>query len=632
MNKVLKSANDMWIKWGILIMATVFVAVMMWMISRQYATFDTRSADLDRFIQAIWNTTHGRFLYSTIEERSVLSGHFTPFFAFLAPLLWLWPDPRILSLAQTIGLAIAGIVLYKIVQRKYPAVAPWFALAYFLNPALHELALLELRRITFAVPFLATAFYALSIKNRKLLLGGLFFALLCKEDVALIVIMFGVYLLIVERDWRWGGLLMGIGAAWLLMVLLWINPALDPIAGRAVNQVEAYRGLRYFAGWGGSIPDIAANLLRRPFGVLQYMFDASGRAALWRIFLPLGIVLPFLEPSVALIALPALGYMLLSSNPSMHQLDNWYPGSVLPVLFAAIAISLIRRSEKWAWGITAVFLTTAIIGYTQFSYALFGGKYNPVKYEIIPHHQRAAEIVASIPQDAVVAATSAYTPQLAQRSTIYMFPWVPTDAKPIDYLVLDRYLKSYPMNEIERNDAINNIIVDPSYVIATEVDGIYVLRPNGTPRPGFVVNKTAEAAIQLERVEISPANETGYFETAVTQPIVLQPGQTVRVTLYWRAVAHPVGERTVSVRIAGAAGQLLAQQDMQPVNGTRPTSWWEPGWYLRDVYYLTLSPQAQSGAAALQLLLYDSFTQEPVPFDSGEAMLNLADIKINRGE
>ncbi len=86
------------------------------------------------------------------------------------------------------------------------------------------------------------------------------------------------------------------------------------------------------------------------------------------------------------------------------------------------------------------------------------------------------------------------------------------------------------------------------------------------------------------------------------------------MTLYWEALASPGAERTVSVRIADAGGALLAQHDSLPGGGSKPTSWWEPGWAFRDVTYLTLPPDAAPGPAGLDLVLYDTFTLEVIPF------------------
>ena len=120
--------------------------------------------------------------------------------------------------------------------------------------------------------------------------------------------------------------------------------------------------------------------------------------------------------------------------------------------------------------------------------------------------------------------------------------------------------------------------------------------------------------MHLDRVEVAVTDEKGYFRNTTDSPLAVRSGQTVRVTLYWDTLATPPGDRTVSVRIADETGWLLAQQDNMPSNGTRPSSWWQPGWQIRDVYYLTIPPETAVGAASLDILLYDSYSQEPVPF------------------
>jgi hypothetical protein len=98
--------------------------------------------------------------------------------------------------------------------------------------------------------------------------------------------------------------------------------------------------------------------------------------------------------------------------------------------------------------------------------------------------------------------------------------------------------------------------------------------------------------------------------------------------LYWEALAAPGVERTVSVRVEDGTGALVAQQDSQPVQASRPTSWWEPGWRLRDVYYLTVDPGAAVGPASLDLVLYDSYSQERVRFDNGDETVQLLPLEI----
>lgn len=621
-----KRLHRWWQNWGAYGMVALFVAVFFWATSRQFATFDTLAPDLERFNQALWNTLYGRFMYSTIEERSVLSGHFSPLLITLAPSLLIWPDPRMPTLIQTVGLAATGLILYHIVRDKHPVLAPWFLLAFYLNPGLHDIATLELRRIPLAMPFLALGLYGLYKEKRWLMAAGLFLAVMGKEDVAIVVAMIGFYLFVFERDYKWGSVLMVLGAGWLLAVIFWISPALDPRSQRIENRAEVYRGLTYFYEWGNTLPAILTNMLRAPIAVAQRIFGPERLAALWQTFLPLGVLLPFLSPGWVLMTLPTFGYLLLSEFEPMYQLREWYLGPILPVLFAAVAVAIAKRPLRQARWITLILLAASIIGFFQYSRAPLGGRFVPIRYQLLPHHARAAEVVTAVPDDARVAAQSAYTPHLSHREILYLYPWA--EEEDVDYYVLDRYLKSFPLNELERNEAINNLVSDPDVVVEMEVDGIYLIRNGGQQLPAFPVDRVAEASIRLDRVEVAPADERGYFQTVTNEPITLRPGQQVRVTLYWEALATPEFERTVSVRIQNDVGQLVAQHDMMPVNGAKPTTWWQPGWQIRDVYYLTVAPDAAPGSASLDILLYDSYSLERVPFDTGEAVLHIADVEL----
>jgi hypothetical protein len=51
---------------------------------------------------------------------------------------------------------------------------------------------------------------------------------------------------------------------------------------------------------------------------------------------------------------------------------------------------------------------------------------------------------------------------------------------------------------------------------------------------------------------------------------------------------------------------------------------------MRDVYYLTISPDAKPGPASLDVLLYDSFSQQRVPFDDGSEILRLVEVIVSK--
>jgi hypothetical protein len=84
----------------------------------------------------------------------------------------------------------------------------------------------------------------------------------------------------------------------------------------------------------------------------------------------------------------------------------------------------------------------------------------------------------------------------------------------------------------------------------------------------------------------------------------LEPGQAVDITLRWQALQPIEGNYTVTVQLLGPGGVLYGQSDSWPVQGTRPTSTWEPGQPIVDRYTVNLAPDAPSGSYQVLVALY----------------------------
>ncbi len=84
----------------------------------------------------------------------------------------------------------------------------------------------------------------------------------------------------------------------------------------------------------------------------------------------------------------------------------------------------------------------------------------------------------------------------------------------------------------------------------------------------------------------------------------VQAGDVVQVTLWWRASQSLPADYSVSVRLVGAAGRLIAQADnLHPVLGCYPTTRWSPGEVVSDYYELSRRG-ATPGAAHLDVVVY----------------------------
>jgi len=69
---------------------------------------------------------------------------------------------------------------------------------------------------------------------------------------------------------------------------------------------------------------------------------------------------------------------------------------------------------------------------------------------------------------------------------------------------------------------------------------------------------------------------------------VVRPGETIRLTLYWRALAPMETDYRVFAHVLGIENQVWANSDSQPAGGAAPTSHWQPGQIVEDVRDLTV--------------------------------------------
>ena len=100
------------------------------------------------------------------------------------------------------------------------------------------------------------------------------------------------------------------------------------------------------------------------------------------------------------------------------------------------------------------------------------------------------------------------------------------------------------------------------------------------------------------------------------------PGQSVLVTLDWMALESMKEDYTISVQLVGPDGRLYGQTDGWPVQGTFPTSQWQPRQSVVDSYHVSLSPEAPPGGYRVGVVVYLLKTQQRLPVldDAGVAV------------
>jgi len=114
---------------------------------------------------------------------------------------------------------------------------------------------------------------------------------------------------------------------------------------------------------------------------------------------------------------------------------------------------------------------------------------------------------------------------------------------------------------------------------------------------------------------------TGYdLETRV-----VRPGDTLTLTLYWKALAPINTNYSVFAHVRGRGETLWAGADSWPQNGGAPTSAWSIGQTLTDIYPLTLKADTLPGLYDIEVGLYDSVTAQRLRVMNDERLPTDAD-------
>ncbi len=583
------------------LMALVYVAITFTLQTLKHNAFNTRIFDFARFSNAIWTTLDGTLLYTSISGRSILGDHFSPIMAAYAPVFWLWSDERVLFLIQSLNVAATGLILYHLARTKQPQIAGLIAVLFFLNPAVHELNLFELRRIVFGMPWFALGLYGVAVKNRRLMLAGLAVALLAKESVALYVLMIGLYLMVVERDWRWGTGLVVLGGLWAWLIG-------DVVIGLFNQNVDVYPQLYYYSEFGDSYGDMVRVALTDPLRIVRTIVGQAQMLALFRVLLPFAFLV-FLESRLLVIVLPYLGLMFLSEDVDMYQLDKWYMTTVTPVLFVALIMGWRRLPKRWEKAGMGLTLAATLVAFFVFSYMPLGGRFDGSIYQPTERDRRVAKLLDGVPDDVSIESHPRYVPHLTYLNELHEYRH---DSEHLyDYILYDSQVAHFPYEDWQVRDEAMNLLADPDYVLAGEAEGVYLF--GGEAQEGVEVGISAETKLTLTHYTLAIQDKNGLY-----QPLnnaIVRPGDTLRVVVHWQSNSDDIAERTVSLRIAAADGFLLSQHDQIPAAGYRPTSLWRSDTTVRDVYYLTLPEGTAPQSATLDVVLYDTFSLENIPFD-----------------
>ncbi|NNC92922.1 MAG: DUF2079 domain-containing protein [Acidimicrobiia bacterium] len=235
----------------------VFAAIHAALIIGRYHQFGIYTFDFGIFDQGLWLLSRFEDPFITLRGLNLFADHSSYVMVLLTPIYWLWADPRVLLVLTVVAIAAAGPLLYTIGRHigLRPGLAAAIALAFFLHPAVRWQTWDNFHPEALVLPLLLGALVWVLDGRPWWAVGLICLALLTKEDAALVVVPFGLWVAWQCRERTAGLTMAGLGVAAFTVNFLVLLPHLSPTG----DVLYSGRYTEYGSTLLGIIGGVAAN-------------------------------------------------------------------------------------------------------------------------------------------------------------------------------------------------------------------------------------------------------------------------------------------------------------------------------------------------------------------------------------
>ncbi|MFZ5365922.1 MAG: DUF2079 domain-containing protein [Patescibacteria group bacterium] len=210
-------------KYGIWFLIIVFGLVYSLYSVVRHLRFGSFIFDLGVYDQVVWLASRGKSLFSSILEAHPWGDHFTPTLLLLAPLYWVWDNVIMLLLFQAFFVALGAYPIYSLAFRKTRDICLSLvvAFAYLSFFGIQNAVAFDFHPIVLATTLLAWLFWLYEEKKYRLFWLVLVLFLGLQENLFLLTVAFGAFLMIHYRDFK-RGLLISLGSAILFLLVVFV--------------------------------------------------------------------------------------------------------------------------------------------------------------------------------------------------------------------------------------------------------------------------------------------------------------------------------------------------------------------------------------------------------------------------
>ncbi|HEX9975222.1 MAG TPA: DUF2079 domain-containing protein [bacterium] len=577
--KTNKIAANAWIPPFILaaMIATYTFIIGAWAVNR-YMSFNATFWDLGLMTQAIWNTAHGRFLHESVNLGYSVSrlamAHWELIYLPLAVIYRIVPSIPLLLYIQSFVLACGVIPIYKFSIKKLSSepAALLISISYLFYPALHGANLFDLHGLTFATTFLLFTFYFLEERYfwLTLILGLL--SLSCREDVAFVLFMLGLYSIIFKRNNK-------IGLIFIIVSVCWFTAF--TFRGHLLGSTEILSTANAGSNWDhlgeGGFFTVLISLVKHPLQVIQQLIQFENLKYLAKLFIPV-LGMSLLAPRILLIALPTFLLNMLSGWNSMHQIEYHYTATITPFIFLSAVQGManlnqwLRRSRVFSsikltipFMVAADLLIASICSTMFFSIVRFHEN-----WQVSEANRALAEQLHAIPSPLSVSATARLGPHLSSRQQLYHFP---DYSQVADVVILELNRPDVELKNPEgkqrtrRAPAWNEItraaLLDTTFGLRFAVDNVFCLQRGINPKQSFQ-NYASLVAMPPEAIQVkNDSLENGLV--FLGWKAISFGNEQAHFQFYWKNTRQQ--ERENQLKFFLSTDNFLIPIDHQPVFG-----------------------------------------------------------------
>ena len=595
-----------------LAICAAFGGFYMILVAKIYYSVPFDGIDVASFIQALWRIDHGSF-FSSIFNTNIFIDHCSFLCFFLAPLHWLDPDPLLLQYIKLAAFFTGGYTFFLILKKRLdPFIALGAMIAFMLIPANAGMLEFSFNYEPFSIPLVCFIFKALDEKKYSLYIICCFLLAMVKEQMPMVVMMFGVLAFFFRKDdrLRWALIPFVMG----LVIFIFDVFIFMPYLGRSLPTKGLFYWSRY-AQFGKTPHDILLFFLLHPLLALGKMIYPLNIKWYNDLFGLIGGISLF-SPQLLLPALPLFIKTLLSSATFEKQVFfNYYGSTFTPFIFLAFWNTLNHIQNKWRLFVHGLAVTILLIHALIFVPFWF---YWLDRHPFMGSANRLVEerFMEKIPPQASVLVADSFLIPMADRSHIYPFKTyllgeydvsglkftLPEDT---DYLLLnysDEYRLLQPQNRpfLRKMIALND---NDHWRLVESIEDIALYKKNlSHEKPDRLIEKSHTPFIRVhpQRSVIGSAFSLEGMEYPQVFPSKYRIFPT---TMYWKCIKTAKVFYLMKIDIISNTKVIYTKQRLIG-SSIYPTYCWHHDEYIKEKYFYLL-PHLKPGKYKIDIGFYD---------------------------